>query len=332
MEQRHLGNSGLMVSVLGLGCWPLGGGWGWGDQDEQESIRTIHAALDAGINLLDTAEAYNDGHSEEVVGRALLGRRAQAVVATKVSPSNAEPATLRAHCEASLKRLRTDYIDLYQVHWPIDPPMVADAFATLQALQREGKVRAIGVSNHGIEQLGQVTATGVPVVSNQLCYNLLSRAIEFEILPYCQEHGMGTLTYMALMQGFLTGKYPSIDDAPLFRTRTRHFSSARPGSRHGEEGAEAETSQALTDIRRLAREAGIPMADIAIGWVLAQPGVTCVLVGSRNRQQLQENLQAVSISLSPGLVLQLSRATEALKLKMGPNADYFQGGESRRTR
>jgi len=143
---------------------------------------------------------------------------------------------------------------------------------------------------------------------------------------------MGTLTYMALMQGFLTGKYPSIDDAPPFRTRTRHFSSARPGSRHGEEGAEAETSQALTDIRRLAREAGIPMADIAIGWVLAQPGVTCVLVGSRNRQQLQENLQAVSISLSPGLVLQLSRATEALKLKMGPNADYFQGGESRRTR
>jgi myo-inositol catabolism protein IolS len=107
MERRYLGNSGLMVSVLGLGCWPLGGGWGWGDQDEQESIRTIHAALDAGINLLDTAEAYNDGHSEEVVGLALRGRRDQAIVATKISPSNAEPATLRAHCEASLKRLQT---------------------------------------------------------------------------------------------------------------------------------------------------------------------------------------------------------------------------------
>ena len=331
MERRYLGNSGLMVSVLGLGCWPLGGGWGWGDQDEQESIRTIHAALDAGINLLDTAEAYNDGHSEEVVGLALRGRRDQAIVATKISPNNAEPATLRAHCEASLERLQTDYIDLYQVHWPIDPPMMADAFATLRDLQNEGKVRAIGVSNHGIEQLGQVATTGVPVVSNQLCYNLLSRAIEFEILPYCLEHGMGTLTYMALMQGLLTGKYLSIDDVPPFRTRTRHFSGTRPGSRHGEEGAEAETFEALAEIGRLAHEAATPMADVAIGWVLAQPGVTCVLVGSRSRQQLQENLQAASLSLAPDLVLQLSRATEALKLKMGSNPDYFQGGENRRT-
>jgi myo-inositol catabolism protein IolS len=332
VEQRHLGNSALTVSVMGLGCWPLGGGWGWGDQDEQESVRTIHAALDAWINLLDTAEAYNDGHSEEVVGLALRGRRDQAIVATKISPNNAEPATLRAHCEASLKRLQTDYIDLYQMHWPIDPPMVADAFATLRDLQYEGKVRAIGISNHGMEQLGQVAATGVPVVSNQLCYSLLSRAIEFEILPYCREHGMGTLTYMALMQGLLTGKYASFDEMPPFRTRTRHFSGARPGSRHGEEGAEVETLQALGEIRRLAYDAGIPMADLAIGWVLAQPGVSCVLVGSRNRDQLQENLQAAALALAPELVLQLSRATEALKLKLGSNADYLQGGENRRTR
>ena len=147
MEKRPLGGSDLRVSVLGLGCWPLGGGPGWGDADERESIATIHAALDNGINFFDTAEAYGQGRSEEIVGKALRGRRDKAIIATKISARNAEPATLRAHCEASLRRLQTDCIDLYQVHWPFADGEAQDAFFTLRDLGDEGKVRFIGVSN-----------------------------------------------------------------------------------------------------------------------------------------------------------------------------------------
>jgi myo-inositol catabolism protein IolS len=330
MERRALGP--LEISVMGLGCWPLGGGPGWGDQDEREAIATIHAALDHGINLLDTAEMYNDGRSEEVVGLALQGRRERAIVATKVMPQYTAPATLRAHCEASLRRLRTDYIDLYQVHWPIGDGSVEEAFATLQELQRQGKVRAIGVSNHGVRQLGQVLATGAPIVSNQLCYSLIARAIEFEILPFCRSRGIAVMAYMPLMQGLLTGKYATADDVPPFRARTRHFSRTRPETRHGEEGAEEETFAALGRIRGIAQELGVPMAHLALAWVAAQPGIATVLVGSRTPAQLQENLAAFSLQLAPEILARLAEATEALRRKLGPNADYWQGAEDSRIR
>ncbi|MCD6519044.1 MAG: aldo/keto reductase [Anaerolineae bacterium] len=335
MEKRRLGTSEIEVSVFGLGCWPLGGGPGWGDQDERESIATVHAALDYGINFFDTAEGYNNGRSEEVLGKALEDRRDKALIATKVSPTNTEPATLRAHCEASLRRLRTDYIDLYQVHWPIWPATnnsVEDAFATLLDLQQEGKIRAIGVSNHGVEQLRQVLATGVPIVSNQLCYNLLSRAIESEILPFCREHGLGVITYMGLMQGLLAGIYRSPDEVPPFRARTRHFSKDRPMARHGEPGAEAETFAALERIRQIADELGYPMAHVALAWVASKPGISCVLVGSRKRDQLARNIEAASLKLPPEVIAKLDEATEELRIKLGPNADYWQGQENSRIR
>lgn len=326
MEKRNLGHSGLQVSVLGLGCWPLGGGWGWGDQELNESIATIHAALDLGINLFDTAEGYNEGHSEEVVGIALADRRDRAVIATKISPNNTDPATLRAHCEASLQRLQTDYIDLYQVHWPITDHSVADAFATLQDLKAEGKIRAIGISNHGVLQMGEVFQTGAPIATNQLCYNLLSRAIETGILPMCREHNVSVIVYMALMQGLLVGKYASIDDVPEFRRRTRHFSGARSGTRHGEEGAEKEVFEAIAAIRNIAEELGLPMAHVAMAWVAARPGVSCVLAGSRTPAQVEENVAAASVKLPEDVIARLDAATEALRIKLGPNADYWQTG------
>ena len=333
MQTRALGAAGLRVSVLGLGCWPLGGGPGWGEQDERDSIATIHAALDHGVTLFDTAEAYNDGRSEEIVGQALRGRRDRAIIATKVSPSSAEDgASLRAHCEASLRRLQTDTIDLYQMHWPVGDGAVERAFGVLQALQAEGKVRAIGVSNHGVEQLRGVLATGTAIASNQLCYNLLSRAVEMEILPLCRQQGIGVITYMALMQGLLAGRYAAADEVPPFRARTRHFGSQRPGVRHGEAGAEAETFAALGRVRRMAGELGLPMGHLATAWVAAQPGVSCVLVGARTAAQVTENLAAADIVLSPESIGQLDEATEALRLALGPNADYWQSGEQRRTR
>jgi aryl-alcohol dehydrogenase-like predicted oxidoreductase len=332
VEKRALGGSGLSVSVLGLGCWPLGGGQGWENQDERDSIAAIHAALDQGINFLDTAEAYNEGHSEELLGKALVGRRDKALVATKIWPVHCGPGTLRTHCEASLRRLQTDYVDLYQVHWPITAYPVEGAFATLRELQAEGKVRAIGVSNHGPEQLGKVLATGTPIAANQVCYNLICRAVEMAILPLCREQHIGVITYMALMQGLLAGKYAAADDVPPFRARTRHFSHTRPGTRHGEEGAEAETFGALGRIRRIAECLGIPMARLAVAWIMAHPGVSCVLVGSRTPGQVAENVAAADVRLTPAIIAELDQASEELRLKLGPNADYWQGGAQSRVR
>ena len=330
MEMRKLGDSGLEVSVFGLGCWPMGGGDGWGDQDEKLSIAAVHAALDSGLNFFDSAEGYNAGVSEEVLGRALLGRREQAIIATKLSPSNAEPDTLRAHCEASLERLQTDYIDLYQVHWPIESPLVSDAFGTLADLKAEGKIRSIGVSNHGIKQLGDALATGVPIVSHQICYSLLSRAIETEILPLSRQDGMGVITYMPLNQGLLVGHWATPDDVPAFRARTRHFSGDRPGSRHGEAGAEVEMFAALGRIRQISADVGAPMAYVALAWVATRPGVTCVLIGGRKPDQIVRNLEAATLDLPASVISQLDEATEALRLKLGPSPDYFQGSANTR--
>jgi len=332
VETRHLGSSNLRVSVFGLGCWPLGGGRGWGHADERQSIATIHAALDHGINLLDTAEAYNRGHSEEIVGKALLGRRGQALIATKVSPRNADPAALRAHCEASLRRLQTDYIDLYQVHWPVADAAVKDAFATLQDLRDEGKVRFIGVSNHGLHQLTEAIDTGAALVSNQLCYNLLSRAIETAIAPFCHQQGISIIAYMGLMHGLLAGIYATPDDVPAFRARTRHFGSERALAHHGEPGAEAETFEALDRIRRIADQLAMPMARLALAWVAARPGVACVLVGGRKPAQLERNLAAASVTLSPEIIAALDEATEPLRRKLGPSVDYWQGSAESRSR
>jgi aryl-alcohol dehydrogenase-like predicted oxidoreductase len=332
MEIRQLGKSAIRVSALGLGCWPLGGGPGWGDQDLADSLEAVHAALDAGITLFDTAEAYNDGHSEEVVGLALRGRRSEAVIATKVSPNNCAPATLRAHCEASLQRLGTDYIDLYQVHWPITDHPLPEAFATLQALQTEGKIRAIGVSNFGIYDLPEMLDTGVQVASNQLNYSLLWRAIEFGILPLCRANAISVLAYMPLMQGLLVGQWTSADQVPEFRARTRHFSGQRPGVRHGEPGVEELTFATIEHIRAIAEQACIAMPTLALAWVMARPGVGSVLMGGRKAYQIVRNAEAARQPLSADLLAALDAASEDLRLALGSNADAFQGAAGTRTR
>ena len=331
METRPLGSSEMRTSVFGLGCWPMGGGPGWGDHDEKEIIATVHAALDRGVNFFDSAEGYNDGKSEEVLGKALVGHRHSALIATKISPGNAEPETLRAHCEASLRRLRTDVIDLYQVHWPVAAPSVDGAFAALADLRDEGKVRAVAVSNHGVKQLTHVLATGASIPSNQVSYSLLSRAIETDIAPFCRQHGISIIAYMPLMQGLLVGHWRSLGDVPPFRARTRHYAGSRPEARHGEPGAEKEMLTALARIREIAGDVGAPMAHVALAWVAGKPGVASVLVGGRRPNQLVRNLEAASLRLLPDVVAELDRATEALNTKLGPSADYFQSTAKGRT-
>ena len=194
MEKRRLGKSDLHVSVLGLGCWQFGSSEGsyWGAQDQQDVNEVVARALDAGINFFDTAEMYNEGQSEVSLGIALRGKRHQAVIGSKILPAHMHPSVIEARCDASLKRLGTDYIDLYMVHWPIqshayegEAPDLQEAFHALDRLRQAGKIRHIGISNHGIRQMREVEDTGVEVAANELAYNLFSRAIEAEILPYC---------------------------------------------------------------------------------------------------------------------------------------------------
>jgi myo-inositol catabolism protein IolS len=296
------------------------------------AIDTIHAALDHGINFLDTAEGYGNGYSEEIVGKALVGRREQAVLATKISPSHTRPSDLRSYCEASLRRLQTDYMDHYIVHWPIPTHSVAGSFAVLQELKQEGKIRSIGVSNYGVQQLGELLEAGIQIDCNQLHYSLLSRAIEFEVLPLLQENGISASAYMPLTQGLLAGKYRTPDEVPPFRARTRHFSSERPMARHSSPGAETETFAAIDAVRQIAEAVGEPMANVALAWVMARPGLVAAIGGARSPAQIERNVKAMEVVLTPETIAQLDAATEDLKQKLGSNPDYWNSEDKARSR
>lgn len=331
---RACGNLGLNLPVLGLGCWAFGGGSYWGPQSQRDVDAVVHHALDAGLNYFDTAEAYNSGDSETSLGLALKGegRRTRAIIGTKVSPDNTAPATLRAHCEASLQRMQIDHIDLYMVHWPIkDTGATVQAFDTLADLRREGKIRHIGVSNFGVQQLDAALATGATIAVNQLPYSLLSRGIERHILPLCRDQHIGVIGYMSLMQGLLSDKFQSLDEIPTVRTRSRHFAGTRPGSRHGEAGLEAETWATVQAIRKLARASGAPTSDLAVAWSAANPSITCTLVGCRNSVQLDANLRALDLRLTTDLMAGLDQATCDLRDKLGDGIDLFQGQGAGRT-
>lgn len=262
MEKRICGKSGIEISPMGIGCWAYGGGDYWGPQAQSDVTEVAHAALDAGINFFDTAEGYNAGRSEEALAIALKGRRHEAVIGTKVSTP--DPGTIREHCEASLRRLQTDYVDIYMIHWPHDEFAIEESMAVLTRLREDGLIRAIGVSNFGIGQLTEAIDTGEPIAVNQLCYNLLSRAIEPELLPLCQRNNVGILGYMPLLQGILTGKYKSADEIPPVHSRFRHFDADRANASHGEEGAEEELFETIERIRGIAEAEQVPMSRIAI--------------------------------------------------------------------
>jgi len=329
MEYRQLGQSDLYVSTLCVGCWAFAGN-GWGEQPEADSIATVHAALDQGINFFDTAEGYGAGASEQVLGKALLGRRDRAIIATKVSPDNALPATLRAHLEASLRRLQTDYVDLYIIHWPLRNHPLAPTLALLDDLKREGKIRAIGVSNFGPQNLAELLTTGIHVDANQCGYNLITRAVEFEVLPICRANQISLTAYMPLMQGILAGNWATVDEIPEFRRRTRHFRGDRPGTRHGGPGAEAELIAALDELRAVAAELGHPMADIALAWIAAQPGVASVIAGARRPDQIVRNVRGIELGLNAETIARLNAATDPIKHKLGPNIDMWEEGEAMR--
>jgi aryl-alcohol dehydrogenase-like predicted oxidoreductase len=345
MEFRKIGNTDLYLPSLGMGCWPYGGGKYWGAQSQHDVNETVRMAFDHDVNYFDTAEGYNDGHSESSLGTAIKGLpRDKLIVGTMITASNTSHDTLIAHCEASLKRLQTDYIDLYMIHWPITAPSIAhftsekilpsveEAFTALKKLQRQGKIRYVGVNNFGVAPLKEAMATGVSIAVNQLPYSLLSRAIEYEILPYCLQHGVSVIGYMTLLQGVLTDTYPSLEDIPVLQRRTRHFDSRKNKEiRHKGNGAENETNAALNAIRSIAKNHNLSTSDIAIKWAIAQQGNLCALVGSRNTKELKQNIKASSQTLPGDVIDELTAVTEDLKETLGPSFDYYEAPENDRT-
>ena len=330
MEYRKLGDTGLEVSTVAMGCWAIAGGGTWGDQDEGAAIAAIETALDIGINFFDTAEGY--GESETLLGKGLGSRRDEAVIATKVSGGHMQPDRLREACERSLRCLSTETIDLYQLHWPSRDVPLADTIGALRQLQQEGKIRHIGVSNFGPQDLDDLLATGAKCGGNQVIYSLLARAIEFEVQPRCVAANIGILAYSPLAQGLLTGKFHSPDEVSPGRARTRHFSSERPETRHGEPGCERATFAAIEAIRGICARLDAPMSAVALAWCLHQPGVTSVLAGARSPAQVKENAAAGDLHLEPEIVEQLTAATDEVKQALGSNIDFWQPADRARSR
>ena len=325
MQFRELGKTGIQVSTISMGCWAIVGGLNWGHQDKQQSLEALQAAYDAGITFFDTAEMYGDGYSEQLIAEALASKRQELVIASKVSPQNFAPADLRTACERSLKNLQTDYIDLYQLHWPNRSVALDDSIETLIRLQEEGKIRAYGVSNFGPQDLSNSLQSDYEISSNQLAYSMLFRAIEFDIAPICEANQVSILCYSPLLHGLLTGKFKRIQDIPEDRARTRHFNSHLwPQARHGEEGKEDEVMAVIEGLRAIAQSLDLSMANVALAWLLKQPAVTSVIMGGRNASQVQRNAQAAATVLTDDAVEQLNQLSKALKDKMGNNADMWQ--------
>ena len=321
MLYRALGSrDDVKVSAIALGCWPFAGGDVWGEQEDADSIAAVHAALDEGINFFDTAEGY--GRSEEVLGRGLKGRRTEAVIGTKVSAGNLAANDLRQACERSLTALQTDYIDLYQVHWPNRDVPLEETVGALEKLQEQGKIRAYGVCNFAVRDLSEMIELG-RCVADQLPYSLAWRGIERAVLPLCRANGVGVICYSPLAQGVLTGRYASADEVPAGLARTRLYSSARPMSEHGESGHEDELFAAVAGISEIAGELGEPMAAVALAWLRQQEGVTSLLVGARNAEEVRRNLPSLELRLSEEVLGRLARATESLKEAVGESLDKW---------
>lgn len=306
MEKRPLGNSDLYITPVGFGAWAIGGGewqFGWGGQEDDDSVAAIHAALELGVNWIDTAAVYGLGHSEEVVARALAewkGERPYVFTKCgmvwgddrKVDYSLRE-ASIRQECENSLRRLKVDAIDLYQIHWPADEAdETEEGWATLAALQKEGKVRWIGASNFSREELERAHAIA-PVTSLQPPYSLIKRDVEGEVLPWCEEHGVGTIVYSPMASGLLTGAMTT-ERAAQFPDNDWRKKNA--------EFQEPKLSQNLAlaeRLRAVAERHGRTPGQAAVAWTLRLPSVTAAIVGARNAGQVEGVMGAGDWRLTP---------------------------------
>jgi len=315
MEKRQLGTSDLHITPIGIGAWAIGGsGWNgsMGPQNEEDSIPAIHSALDYGLNWIDTAALYGLGHSEEVVARALEGRTSKPYVFTKcerVWDSNRnvgaslKAESIRRECESSLRRLKTDVIDLYQIHWPEPDEDIEEGWAELAKLKKEGKVRWIGVSNFSVEQMKRAQAIA-PITSLQPPYAVVRREIEKEILPYCQKENIGVIVYSPMYAGLLTGAMTKERAANFLPEDWRRN---LPGF---QEPALSRNLQVVETLRTVGKRHGRTPGEVAIAWTLNHPAVTGAIVGFRSPNQVEGIIGSGDFRLTPSAIAEIEDAVK----------------------
>ena len=326
MMYRQLGTSDLNVPVVIFGAWAIGGWW-WGGTDDENAIAAIKEALELGISCIDTAPMYGFGHSERLVAKAIKGWRSKVLIATKcglrwdrgngefwfdTSDNAGNPVSvyhnlrydsILEECDRSLKRLDTDYIDLYQCHWPDPTTNLDETLDAMFNLQKQGKIRAIGASNFSVEMM-ETCLKRFALASDQPKYSLLSRDIEKEILPFCRSRNVGIIAYSPLEHGLLTGKFSTEREFPPGDDRVKEPWFKPENCRRA--------LKAIEQVKPIAQDLGITLAQLAISWIISQPGVTAAIVGARNPRQVQENASAVDFSLDNERIELIRREFEAL--------------------
>ena len=299
MKYTHLEGLGVKLSCLGLGGEQLGG-HGWGKVSERQMVKAVHKAIDSGVTFFDTAPIYGLGHSEEVLGKALSAARKNVIIATKVGLvwkknepfekfTDSSPANIEREADMSLKRLGSDYIDVYQIHWPDPNTPIEDTLFAMKKLKQSGKIRCIGCCNFSLELLREAVRYG-EIRTIQIPYNLIDREFESDLLPFCRESNIGVLAYSPIAKGLLTGKY---DRNTRFepgdhRSRVKYF--------HGE--AFLKNLEIVERVKVIARRLNKTPAQIALRWVLENPCVTTVIFGAKNTTQVEENVVASDFTLS----------------------------------
>jgi aryl-alcohol dehydrogenase-like predicted oxidoreductase len=320
METCNLGNSDLQITPVGYGAWAIGGsGWdfAWGHQDDADSIAAIHRSLELGVNWIDTAAVYGIGHSEEMVAQALKAWRGpRPYVFTKCAlrwddkghvTQNHSAASIRRECEDSLRRLQVEVIDLYQMHWPPSDngSGLEEAWQTMAALQKEGKVRWIGVSNFDVAQIKRAEKIATPT-SLQPPYSLIRRQVEKEILPYCKQEGIGVIAYAPMASGLLTGAMTRERAAALpaddFRSKSPEFREPRL----------SKNIELVERLRKVGARHGRSPGEVAIAWALSNPAVTGAIVGARNAKQAEGVMRAGELKLTPEEIAEIEGAATAV--------------------
>jgi aryl-alcohol dehydrogenase-like predicted oxidoreductase len=306
MQSRRLGQTDIHLSAVIMGTWQTGKSM-WTGIDDTRSEKAIRAAMDAGITTFDTAEVYGNGHSEQVLGKAIGNQRDKLQILSKVFSNHLKYEQVIAACNRSLKNLDTDYLDLYQIHWPpgsfgASAVPLEETMHALADLKGQGKIRAIGVSNFSLEQLKEVSALG-PIESLQPPYSLLWRHVEIDTLAWCQEKGITVLAYSPMAQGLLTAKF-----GPDHRFEKGDH---RSSNRLFQPDVYPHVQDALNELRPISEAKGITMAQLALAWVIAKPGV-CAIAGARSADQSADNAQAAEVVLSDAELEEMDRISRTV--------------------
>ena len=328
MEYRTLGQSGIKVSELAFGAWAIAG-WLWGGADSKDAVKAIETAIDNGMTTIDTAAVYGFGLSEELVSKAIKGKRSQVQILTKFGLiwdekkgkfymatkdnagkdievySYASKEKVISDCDKSLKRLGTDYIDLFQIHWPDSVTPVSETMEALEILVQKGKIRAGGVSNFSVDKMKDSMKT-FTIASNQMPYSMVNRGIEKDVIPYCIENNIGILAYSPLQRGLLAGK--------IKKDHKFNDGDNRPTTPFFKEPNLSNILQLNEELRAIANDRKLTLSQLVLNWTIQQPGITCTLAGARNPAQVLDNIKAVDFRLNEEEITKINTLLSNLKL------------------